>query len=273
MRLGLEAGKHTLELAEELGIRGVPVGGGALVEQGPEAALAPLRRRGLAVCQIGAFGFNPLSADAAAARGQADLLRKTIPLAPRTGCRYIVIGPGNYHPSGFAHFDPRNFTPAAIEEFAEALKPFVALAERHDVCLSIEPYFKGVVRGPAQFLAVHERVGSDALRANVDPSSLYTFREALDPSATVRDVCTGLAGHYGLVHLKEVGIEEGFHLHMALKPIGEGRTDWAELLRLAAGHIPDDSWAILEHVLSPEEGRRSCERLRAAAERAGVALD
>ena len=63
MRLGLEAGKYTLDLAAELGIAGVPISAGSLVEEGVEATLAPLRERGLQVCQIGAFGYNPLSTD------------------------------------------------------------------------------------------------------------------------------------------------------------------------------------------------------------------
>jgi len=273
MRLGIEAGEHTLDLAVELAIRGVPIDGATLLDEGPDAALAPIRERGLQVCQIGAFGFNPLSADALAAKEQTERLRRLIPLAPRTGCRYVVIGPGNYHPSGFAHFDPRNFTPEALDALADALKPLVSLAEAHGVCLAVEPYLKGVVHSPARFMALHARVGSDALRANVDPSSLYSFWEALDPTDTVTAVCTRLAGHYGLVHLKEVGVDEGFHVHMGLRPLGDGRTDWAGLLRLVEPHLPDDSWVILEHVLSPDEGRESCRRVRDAARRAGVELD
>ena len=50
----------------------------------------------------------------------------------------------------------------------------------------------------------------------------------------------------------------------------QGPTDWAQVLRLMAPHLPDDSWAVLEHVLSPEEARASVAFLRAAAAEAGV---
>ncbi len=63
MRLGLEAGPHTLDLAVALGIKGVPVSIDAILNDGIEATLEPLRERGLQVCQIGAFGYNPLSTD------------------------------------------------------------------------------------------------------------------------------------------------------------------------------------------------------------------
>ena len=100
MRLGLEAGADTLALAQELGIKGVPVNAADLVEKGVEATLRPLEEKGLAVCQIGAFGFNPLSTDGDAQKKQRKMLEQAIPLASEIGCPYIVICGGNYHPSG-----------------------------------------------------------------------------------------------------------------------------------------------------------------------------
>jgi sugar phosphate isomerase/epimerase len=273
MRLGLDAGKLTLDLAAELGISGVPVSGSAIVANGVDATLQPLRQRGLSVCQIGAFGYNPLAPDAQAVARERDMLERLIPLAGQTGCRYIVISPGNYHPSTFATYDLRNFTEQALDAMAAALKPLVALAERHNICLSIEPYLKGVINSAESFLALQRRVGSDALRANLDPSSLYGYREAIAPDRFVEHLCSALAGHYGLVHLKEINVAEGFHLHMGLCPIGSGHTNWSQLLRLAGPHVPQDSWVILEHVSSADEARRSIQILRAAAEEAGVSLN
>ena len=272
MRLGLEAGKETLDLAVELGVRGVPIAAAALVDDGVDATLAPLTQRGLAVCQIGAMGFNPLSDDTAAQQRQAETLRHAIALAGDAGCAYIAIGPGNHHRSGFLHYDDRNFQDAAITRMAEALKPMIELAEKHNVRLTIEPYLKGVINSPDRFKALHALVNSDALRANVDPSSLYDFWDAVAPAAMVQRVCTGLAGHVGLVHLKEIGIDEGLHIHMALTPIGQGRTDWAQLLKLVEPHVPDDSWVILEHALSADEARASVAIIRDAAQQAGVTL-
>ena len=277
MRLGLEAGKYTLDLAVELGIAGVPISAGALVDEGLEATLAPLRERGLQVCQIGAFGYNPLSTDHERQAQQAALLEQVLPLAAETGCPYVVINGGNYHPSGFGVGDARNYTDAALDEVAEALIPMLALAERHGAKLSIEPIIKSAVYGPESFLALHERVAraggaSDALRVNVDPTSLYDYWDLWDSKETVRHFCITLAGHYGLGHVKEVALSEGFHIHAGLVPLGAGNTDWAEMLRLVAPHMPEDSWVILEHVATPEEGRNSLGILRAAAKEAGVSL-
>lgn len=273
MRLGLEAGEHTHALAVELGINGVPISADKLVQDGVDAVLKPLQDRGLSVCQIGAFGFNPLSTDSEAQARQAAILAKAIPLARETGCSYLVINGGNYHPSGFGGGDARNFTRQALERVADALKPLLDSAEKHGVKLSIEAYLKTAVNSPESFLALKEMVGAtDALRVNIDVTSLYSYEDVWKPEPKVAHICQTLAGHYGLVHLKGVALKEGFHIHIALAPITEDQTDWSQVLGLVALHLPDDSWCILEHILTPEEARASVAHLQQAAKNAGVTL-
>ena len=88
-----------------------------------------------------------------------------------------------------------------------------------------------------------------------------------------RRSCMLLGPHSGLIHIKEVALLDGFHIHMGLAPLGTGPTNWAEALALMAPHLPDDSWAILEHVADPAEASQSLAHLRAAADQAGVALE
>jgi len=273
MRLGIEVGKHTHDVAVEHGIKGVPVSADQLVKDGVEATLAPLKARGLRVCQIGAFGFNPLSTDGEAQARQAETLAKAIPLAPDTGCPYIVINGGNYHPSGFGAADARNFTEESLRRVAEALKPQLDLAEKHGAKLAIEPYLKTAINSPESFTRVKELAGgSDALRCNIDVTSLYNYQDLWDPAPKVELICNGLAGHYGLGHIKGVALKDGFHIHVELAPITEDKTDWSQLLRLMAPHLPADSWLILEHMFTPEEARASLAHLRKAAADAGLSL-
>lgn len=272
MRLGLEAGPHTLDIAVEQGITGVPISAEQLVKDGAQATLAPLSARGLAVCQIGAFGYNPLSTDQAQQAHQKAILEQAIPLAAEVGCPYIVICGGNYHPSGFGAADARNFGAEALDSVARELSPIVALAEKHGVKISIEPYLKTAIGSPERFLTLWQKVGSDALRVNIDVTSFYDFWDMWDSADTVRRVCSGLAEHYGLGHIKDVGLADGFHIHIGLAPLGSTATDWAEVLRLMEPHLPPDSWLILEHVLSADEARASLACLRSAAASAGVTL-
>jgi sugar phosphate isomerase/epimerase len=201
------------------------------------------------------------------------MLEKLIPLAPEVGCNYIVICGGNYHPSGFGSGDARNFTEQALDEVAFALKPLLALAEQAGVFLSIEPYLKTAVYSPERFLALHALVGTDALRINIDPTSLYNYWDLWDADEKVTHVCTKLAGHYGLGHIKEVALAEGFHIHAGLAPLGQGVTDWAKVLELMEPNLPDDSWVVLEHIMSAEEARNSTDLIRKAAASVDVTLD
>lgn len=274
MRLGVEVGQHTHDVAIEHGIKGVPISADQLVNEGVDETLAPLKARGLQVCQIGAFGFNPLSTDKEAQVRQAETLAKAIPLAAETGCPYIVINGGNYHPSGFGAADARNFTDEALAKVAQALKPLLETAEKHGAKLTIEAYLKTAVNSTESFTRLKELAGgSDALRCNVDVTSLYNYQDLWDPVPKVERVCKGLAGHYGLGHVKGVALKDGFHIHVELAPITQDTTDWSQMLRLMAPHMPSDSWLILEHMFTPEEARASLEHLRQAADDAGVSLE
>jgi sugar phosphate isomerase/epimerase len=272
LRLGIEAGSITFDVASEHGIRGVPISTDQLVRDGVEGTLAPLKARGLQVCQIGAFGFNPLSVDAPGQIQQKELLRQAIPLAVATGCPYIVINGGNYHPSGFGADDARNHTGEALDRLAVELEPFVKMAEAHGARISIEPYLKTAINSPERFLELHRKIGSDALCCNVDVTSLYAYHELLDPSPAVAHICKSLAGHYGLVHVKDIALKEGFHIHVELAPLGSSPTNWTQFFNLAAPHVPEDSWVILEHVQTREEARASLDLLRQAAQKAGVTI-
>jgi sugar phosphate isomerase/epimerase len=272
MRLAIDAGPHTIAAAKELGIRGVPVDGGELAKRGVAEVVDPIRAEGLEVCQIGAFGYNPLHPDTAVLSAKTELVGTLIGLAPQTGCRYIVINGGNLHPSGFGHGFRENFSTASLKKVASALKPLAAKAERENVCLSVEPYIKSTVCSPEAFLELSRMVNSPALRINLDVTNFYGLEDMWDCTTTVRHVCDSLKGHYGLVHLKDVALKEGFHIHIDLAPLAQGVTDWALVLSEAAPHVPEDSWVIVEHVGSLEEARASIALVRSAAKGVGVAL-
>ncbi len=272
MKFGVEAGKYTRELAKELGVRGVPVAAAELVEKGPEAIVADLEKDGLQVCQIGEFMFNPLVEDDADFAARKQTVEGAIPLAGATGCPYIVINGGNYNPNAFGGTDKRNFTGAALDRVAERLKPTLELAESHGVYLTIEAYLKGAVGTPEAFLALRQRVDSSALRCSIDPTSLYDFRQMVDPDPFLEKVCSLLAGHYGIVHIKELGLSDGIHIHAGLLPLWEGSTDWKQFLKLIAPHLPDDSWVVYEHISEPEEGRKGVAILRQFADELGLLL-
>ena len=134
--------------------------------------------------------------------------------------------------------------------------------------------FRAISNSPETFLRLKQKAGnSDALRCNVDVTSLYDYHDLWEPDQKVADICNGLAGHYGLGHLKGVALKDGFHIHIELAPITEDPTNWAQVLELMAPHVPEDSWVILEHIATPEEARASLTYLRELSQQVGVSLE
>ena len=162
---------------------------------------------------------------------------------------------------------------AALDTIAERLDPLVTKAAQAGAKLSIEPYLKTAINGPEALKALRGRMTDPvALVANLDVTSHYDFRDYADPGPRCAAVCDGYAGAYGLGHIKDIGLSDGFHLHMGLAPLGTSPTDWADVLRRMVPNMPEDSWLILEHCADAAEARASLAVLRAAADEAGVDL-
>jgi sugar phosphate isomerase/epimerase len=268
LNLGLELGGPTRDVASELGVRGVPVDGGELRNNGVKATLDALAAKNLVPCQVGAFGFNALNV------GETEKanLEATLPLAVEAGCPYVVINPASYHPNVFTMVDPRSWTEEALDEMARALESPLKVAEKCGAKISIEAINKACIHSPERFLKLKAKVGSDALRCNIDPTSLYGYWELIDSKAFITHLCTSLAGHYGIVHIKETALKDGYHIHSEMVPVGEGYTDWALFLGLVSQHIPADSWVLIEHCATPDEARNSVKLIKEAAQKAGVTL-
>lgn len=273
MRLGLAVGPHSIDVAVEEGVKGVPVNLPRLAEESVGTVLAPLQDKGLAVCQISAFMFNPLSPDEAKREQARAWMEAAIPKAADTGCPHILICGGNYDPSNFMKGHAGNFTDEALDAAATGLEPLVKLAERHGAKIQVEPYIHTVVNTPERFLQLKEKIGAEALTVTLDVCNFYEYRDMYRPTEYARRVCEALAGHFGTVHAKDMKLEPGFHIHINECPLGEGVTDWATALGIIAETMPADGWVVLEHAKTPEDTRTGLRNLRAAAERAGVVLE
>lgn len=272
MRLAIEAGSDTAAAAEKLGIKGVPIDGGALLEKGVAATLQPLLEKGFSPCQVGAFFMNALSPDAAAKTESIARVKRLIPLAAEAGCPWIAFAAGSCQPDTFGGADPRNLTSAALDEAAHTLEPLARLAEQHQVKLTLEPHIRSVIATPERAAALCGKVGSPALRVTFDVSNFYDFMDLLDPTEMIERCGKALRPWCGLVHLKEVAVTDGFHLHAGLVPMGKGRTDWTQVLTEAVAGFPNDSWVLVEHCSGLDEAVSSVTLVRAAAKAAGLSL-
>jgi sugar phosphate isomerase/epimerase len=272
MRLGLSIGGPVFEIAQEYGAAGIAIWFEELVSKGPDQATGEIRQHGLEVCQIGAHTFNPLHPDSGELARQRDLLEKTISLAPETGCRDILVNGGNYEPegAGFAMGHPDNFTDKALDAAARGLEDVVKSAEKHGCNIVVEPFVQCVVNTPERFLALKEKVGSDALTVTLDICNFFNYEALWHPTEVVRHACTTLAGHYTVVHAKDVKLTPGVIIHMDEAPLGTGVMDWVTAMEHIGRVLPADGYVVLEHADTAEAARCGLDNLRKAAEQAGV---
>jgi sugar phosphate isomerase/epimerase len=270
MRLAIEGEGIGLETALSLGVAGVPLNSEQIDAMGAAAVLYPLTTSGLGVAQIGAYSFNPLHPDTSVVAESTAMVSRMIHASTLLGKPAIVLSCGNYNPNAYSAIDRRNRSDQALDCYAEALVPLLVEAEAAGVRLAIEPYVKGVIYDADSFAALASRVGSPALCCNFDPTSLYDLADLMDPTNRISETCEKLAGRIGVVHLKEIALADGFHIHSGLVPLGEGPTDWAAVMRSLPAMGCTEAWCLIEHVTSIDEARRSIALVRCLAAASGI---
>lgn len=274
MKLGIDAGGASLEYAAEHGAAGVTVSSKEIFNKGLDAVIDPILAAGCEICQINAMGYNPLYPDKEQLKEQRDVVLKVIELTESLECPYISINAGNYHSSGFLHGDKKNRTAAALADIAEEIKPVLNHAGKRGKKICLEPYVKGAVYSAESYLTLRDLLGSDskALRINLDVASLYDLDALMNPEFFCVSLCRKLQGHAGLVHLKDIKLEEKFHIHADLTPLGKGVTNWKQVIENVVPWLDEESWLVIEHVQSSEEAGSSIKLIRDLCAEAGFRL-
>jgi sugar phosphate isomerase/epimerase len=123
-----------------------------------------------------------------------------------------------------------NTTTEAWRDMRDTIVPAIAIAERHDVVLAIEPEVGNVVHSPAAARRLLDEIESARLGVVIDAANLF---DAEDPSrriANSEEVLTAafdlLAGDIVLAHAKDVTAEGSF------AAAGRGDVDWERYLML-----------------------------------------
>ena len=196
-----------------------------------------------------------------------------LPLAARSGSRWIALAGGSLHPDVFGGAHPDNLSDAALEKAAKTLAPLARRAAEFGVRLTLEPHIRSVLATPERAARLCALIGEDAVRITLDPTNFMGFLDLLDPLPLLDRCATALSSCCGMVHIKEITPQPGFHLHAGLAPVGTGRTDWERVLQIADRIAPPESWVLVEHCANAAEARESVRLMRSAAARRGLNLD
>jgi sugar phosphate isomerase/epimerase len=123
-----------------------------------------------------------------------------------------------------------NTTTEAWRDMRDTVVAAIAIAERHDVVLAIEPEVGNVVHSPAAARRLLDDIESARLRVVIDAANLFDAEDPARRIANSREVLTEafdlLAGDIVLAHAKDVTAEGSF------AAAGRGDVDWERYLTL-----------------------------------------
>lgn len=173
-------------------------------------------------------------------------LPRALELAQRFDCPMLIVFGFERAPNEAASL--RRNVLRAFEEVAER-----AAAAGLTVAIENEPNFW--VDRPRETAAMLEEIGHPALKANWDPANAHWGGLLPD-----HDDFLALLPHIANVHVKDF---DPYHLDAPWRPVGQGRTPWAEFLRWIVEETDLNHVTLETHCLPlAESSRQSLEWMR-----------
>ena len=123
-----------------------------------------------------------------------------------------------------AHAD--NGTPAAWADLSASMTAALALAERHDLTLAIEPEPANVIRDASTARRLLNELGSPRLKIILDPANIVAGTLDRDPGETLAAAFDLLGDDIVVAHAKDVDAAGRF------RPAGQGIVPWPLYVRL-----------------------------------------
>jgi sugar phosphate isomerase/epimerase len=146
------------------------------------------------------------------------------------GTGVITLCTGTRDPENMWRRHSENTTREAWQDMRASIVEAIAIAERHDVVLAIEPEISNVVDSPAAARRLLDEIRSPRLQVVIDAANLF---DADDPARRLSNTRSVLSEAFDLVgddivlaHAKDVRADGSF------AAAGRGDIDWAHYLTL-----------------------------------------
>jgi sugar phosphate isomerase/epimerase len=150
------------------------------------------------------------------------------------GTKIVTLCTGTRDPNDMWRGHPANRRPDAWADLLAAMEQALAIAEKYDLWLAIEPETANVVDSPAKARRLLDELRSPRLKIIIDPANLFHV-ESLPHQRTILDVAFDLLGpDMVLAHAKDVRVVDGAVHHVTA---GTGMLDYQHYLSLLR-HVP-----------------------------------
>ncbi len=173
------------------------------------------------------------------------------------GSNLITVCTGSRDPHDQWKNHPQNASSDAWGDMVQEFGHLIAIAEREDIYLGIEPELGNVVATPAKAAALMKEMQSNRLRIVFDAANLFEHAQVPDVRRLIEQGVDRLSGHIALVHAKDRNSKG-----VSCAP-GKGIIDFSHYLQTlkAAGFNGD----IIAHGFAAEEAKGVAGMLKSIA--------
>jgi sugar phosphate isomerase/epimerase len=176
--------------------------------------------------------------------------------AKAMGTDLVTLCTGTRDAADQWRWHPDNATPAAWRDLLEEMAKAVAIAERHDVDLGVEPELANVVSSAAKAREMLDALSTKRVRIVLDPANLFETAGEAERRTIIERAVDLLGPDIGMAHAKDRDAQGGF-----VAP-GTGVIDFAHFIARLRGAGFDG--ALVGHGFSAEEAPDVARHLRAA---------
>jgi sugar phosphate isomerase/epimerase len=147
--------------------------------------------------------YNMIHPDPAVRRAGERRLAVIAAACRGMGSPLVTLCTGTRDPDDQWRHHPDNATPEAWRDLLDAFEAAVAIAERHDVLLGVEPELANVVNSAAAARRLIDEIQSPRIRIVLDPANLCEVAEPAERRRVIAEAIDLLADRIVMAHAKD----------------------------------------------------------------------
>ena len=174
--------------------------------------------------------------------------------AHRMGTRLLTVCTGSRDADDQWRHHPGNAGPEAWQDMCNEFRLLIAIAEKYDVMIGVEPESANVVDSAPRARQLIDELGSSRIRIVLDPANLFEVATSEHCKTLIQSAVELLVDRIELAHAKDRFADGRF------APAGDGVVDFAHFLGTLrrAGF----SGSLITHGLRDQDASRVAELLR-----------
>jgi sugar phosphate isomerase/epimerase len=182
------------------------------------------KEAGVSIAAVSAT-YNMIHPDPAVRERGLESLAAIAAAAHTLGTRLLTLCTGTRDPDDQWQRHADNGTPEAWCDLLVSMEAAIAIADRHDVDLGVEPEHANVVDSAARARRLIDELQSPRLKIVLDPANLFEMTAAEERRRIIAEAIDGLADRIVMAHAKDRAADGTF------VTAGKGVLDYQHYLR------------------------------------------